>query len=171
MKKLWQQLRERMGALSDKTVRVLLGVGLAGILIIALTECLPSRKTQDAAAAPTATAAQVEEALEQRIAHLLSAVSGVGDCRVMVTLESDARAVYAADTAVTENTTSENYLTVDTDNGPVGLRLTTLQPTVKGVVVACDGGGDPAVQEMVTDVVATAFHISHRRVCVVRVEQ
>ena len=167
MKEFWQKLRERMGALSDKTVRILLGIGLAGILIIALTECLPGQRTEESVDVPGATAAQVEAALEQRIANLLCAVSGVGDCRVMVTLESDARAVYAADSTITENTTAENYLTVDTDDGPVGLRLTTLQPTVKGVVVTCDGGGDPAVRERVSDVVATAFHISRRRVCVV----
>ena len=170
MKELWQKLRERMGALSDRTVRILLGVGLIGILIIALTECLPSRESKDAAALPTATADQVETALERRIADLLAAVSGVGDCRVMVTLESDARAVYAADTSVTDTATSEKYLTVDTDSGPVGLLLTTVQPTVKGVVVACEGGSNPAVRERVTAVVATAFHISHRRVCVVKAE-
>ncbi|MBR0446945.1 MAG: hypothetical protein IIX28_00540 [Clostridia bacterium] len=168
MKELWQKLRARMGVLSDRTVRILIGVGLCGILLIALTECLPTRRSKDAAALPTATAAQVETAMEQRITHLLTVVSGVGDCRVMVTLESDARAVYAADTSVTANATSENYLTVDTDNGPIGLRLTTLQPTVKGVVVACDGGGDPSVREQVADVVSTAFHISRRRVCVVK---
>lgn len=171
MKEMWQKLRGRMGALSDRTVRILLGVGLVGILIIALTECFPSRGSKDVAALPTATAAQVESALEQRITNLLTAVEGVGDCRVMVTLESDSRAVYAADTAVTDNTSSENYLTVDTDGGPVGLLLTTLQPTVKGVVVACDGGADSAVRERVADVVATVFHISERRVCVVGVER
>lgn len=170
MKQLWQKLRERMSALSDRTVRILLGVGLAGILIIALTECLPSRRSEEADDLPAATAAQVEAALESRIADLLTVVEGVGDCRVMVTLESESRAVYAADVAVTDDTRSESYLTVDTDGGPVGLLLTTLQPTVKGVVVACDGGTDPAVRERVADVVATAFHISERRVCVVKAE-
>ena len=65
---------------------------------------------------------------------------------------------------------SESYLTVDTDTGPVGLLLTHVQPTVKGVAVVCDGGGNAAVQQRVIQVVSTAFHISERRVCVVKQE-
>lgn len=168
MKEMWQNFRERMGALSDNKVRILLGVDLVGILLIALTECLPTDDSRQASDSLTVTATQVESALEQRITDLLTSVEGVGDCRVMVTLESDARAVYAADRSVTDSVTTENYLTVDTDSGPVGLLLTTVQPTVKGVVVACGGGTDPSVRERVTQVVATAFHISERRVCVVK---
>ena len=95
--------------------------------------------------------------------------------RVMVTLESGTRTVYAADTASSAGADgsasySEHYLTVDTDSGPVGLLLTRIQPTVKGVAVVCDGGGDAAVQQRVVQVVSTAFHISERRVCVVKQE-
>lgn len=168
MSGVWQTLREKWGTMSDKKVRILLGIGLAGIVIIALSECFPSRDTADTAAAPTVTADQVETALESRIADLLGTVEGVGRCRVMVTLESDARAVYAADTTVSDTATSEQYLSVDTEGGPVGLLLTTIRPTVKGVVVVCDGGVDPDVCRRVTQVVTTAFHISERRVCVVK---
>ena len=117
----------------------------------------------------------MEQALEQRIAALLRQVEGVGACRVMVTLESGRQAVYAADTvsaveADGSTSFSEQYLTVDTDTGPAGLLLTHLQPTVKGVAVVCDGGGTPAIQKRVIQVVSTAFHISERRVCVVKQE-
>ena len=57
---------------------------------------------------------------------------------------------------------------MDTDTGPVGLLITRIQPTVKGVAVVCDGGGNAAVQQRVMQVVTTAFHISERRVCVVK---
>ena len=82
--------------------------------------------------------------------------------------EAFAQAVYAANTVTSADTATENYLTVDTETGPVGLLLTRIQPTVKGVAVVCDGGDDPTVCARVTQVVATAFHISDRRVCVVK---
>ncbi|MBR2319909.1 MAG: hypothetical protein IKA50_03900 [Clostridia bacterium] len=159
----------------DKVMRWLLWIGLAGILLIALSEIFPRGEKEEQTASVTVSGAQVEQALEQRIAALLRQVEGVGACRVMVTLESGSRAVYAADTvsaagADGSTSLSETYLTVDTDKGPVGLLLTHIQPTVKGVAVVCDGGGNPAVQQRVVQVVSTAFHISERRVCVVKQE-
>lgn len=159
----------------DKVVRYLLWIGLAGILLIALSEIFPREKGKDTSDSVTVSGAQVEEALEQRITALLRQVEGVGSCRVMVTLESGSRAVYAADTlsatgADGSTSLNESYLTVDTDTGPVGLLLTHVQPTVKGVAVVCDGGGNAAVQQRVIQVVSTAFHISERRVCVVKQE-
>lgn len=156
-----------VAALRGQRLSLWLCVGVIGIALIALSEWRP-RDRNTTPLTPTATAQQVEAALEERIESLLSAVEGVGNCRVMVTLESESRAVYAADTAADGDSLTENVLTVATDTGPVGLLLTRVCPTVKGVAVVCRGGGDPAVQERVVQVVSTAFHISDRRVCVVK---
>ena len=150
----------------DRIVRILVLLGVAGMLLIAVSEC----RSDDDSAVDTSTAvtaAQVELALEQRITSLLDTVAGVGRCRVMVTLESGEQAVYAADTTRSETTSSSAYLTVDTDGGPVGLLLNRIQPTVRGVVVVCSGAEDPDVCTRVQTVITTAFHISERRVCVV----
>lgn len=153
----------------DRAVRWWLALGFVGIGLIALSEWVPGcHSTTSAVADQTVTAGQVEQAMEQRITDLLSQVDGVGRCRVMVTLEQDAQAVYAADTTFSGSAGGESYLTVDTDTGPVGLLITRIQPTVKGVVVVCDGAADPQVSQWVSDVVTTAFHISQRRVCVAR---
>ena len=169
---LWRRLRTQW-LNKDKTVRILLWVGLAGILLIGVSELFPHTSPTETTAI-TLTEGQVEQALEQRITALLREVEGVGACHVMVTLESDTQAVYAADTTSVESADgvsySEHYLTVDTDGGPVGLLLTRIQPTVKGVAVVCDGGGNAVVQQRVVQVVTTAFHISERRVCVVKAD-
>ena len=156
--------RRFAGKDSGKAQRWLVGLGVAGILLIAATELLPTggRKASSGDASVTVTAQAAELALEERIRQLLSAVEGVGNCRVMVTLERDAQTVYATDTVAD----GQQVLVVETDAGPVGLPLTTLLPSVKGVAVVCDGGGDAAVCERVTQLVATAFHISQRRVYV-----
>lgn len=158
--------------------RLLVAVGVLGIALLALSELLPRREPASPdGMAPMVTAQAVEQALEERMTTLLSAVEGVGACQVMVTLENTAQAVYAANTATqtatgtdgSENLSSEEtLLMVETDTGPVGLPVTELQPTVKGVAVACRGGDDPAVCQRVIDLVTTAFHISDRRVCVVK---
>lgn len=176
MTEWWKQFRRRLSAGGrDRVLPWLMGAGIAGILLIALSEWLPTRQPSptDPSAALTVTGLQVEQALEQRITTLLSAVEGVGRCQVMVTLESGEQTLYAADTTHTvgadgATTSSESYLTVDTATGPVGLLLTRIQPTVKGVAVVCEGADDPAVCQRVQAVITTAFHISERRVCVVQ---
>ena len=173
MTEWYERLRKRWGQGGKNVGRYLLvGLGVLGMVLIALTEWLPHRDAPADAAIEAVSAAQVEQALEQRIASLLSEVEGVGRCRVMVTLENDEQAVYAADTAYSatgeSSSSSENYLTVDTENGPVGLLLTRIRPTVKGVAVVCRGADDPRVCQRVQTVITTAFHISERRVCVVQ---
>ena len=167
--------RRLFGQNKDKKLRVLMTVGLVGILLIALSEWLPRRETKEqgqSLTADTVSAAQVESALEERISALIRRVEGVGDCRVMVTLESGSRFVYAADrtynNAAGTDSGSEKTLLVQTDDGPVGLLVTEIQPSVKGVAVVCDGGGDPAVCRQITGLVSAAFNISSGRICVAK---
>lgn len=171
MKESWQKFLKRIGN-NDQKLRWFFWLGLAGILLIALSEWLPGDQPEETAISVTLSEQQVEQALEQRITALLSSVEGVGHCRVMVTLESGTQTVYAADTRIVTNaegqSTDTTVLRVDTESGPVGLSLTQIQPTVKGVAVVCAGGSDPVVCQRVTEVVTTAFHISERRVCVVK---
>lgn len=49
--------------------------------------------------------------------------------------------------------------------------MTELQPTVKGVVIVCEGGDQPLVQQRVTDAVTIALNISSKRVCVTKLTE
>lgn len=153
--------------------RLLLLLGVAGILLIAGSELLPHSSSDAesvAAATVSLSAAQVEQALEERITTLLSCTAGVGRCQVMVTLERGSQFVYAADKSVAADASGEKTLTVQTETGPVGLLVTEVQPAVRGVAIICDGGGDGAVQERVRALVTAALDIPGRRVCVAKRE-
>ena len=168
-----EKIEEKLHGKEARVRRLLIAVGAAGILMIGLSEWLPSCRQREAPGSPgTLTAAQVEAALEERITELVGEIDGVGSCRVMVTLERGVQFVYATDQTLSKagdtSSGSEKTLTVETDSGPVGLLVTELQPAVKGVVVVCAGGDDPAVCERVTAVVSTAFDMVSRRVCVVK---
>ncbi len=162
--RLWASLR-------DRKARWLLWLGLAGMVVIALSEWVPSGAGQtDSPASVAVSASAVEQALEARIAALVSRVAGVGDCRVMVTLESGSRYVYASEQSYSGPANnrggSEKTITVQTDTGPVGLLVTEIQPTVKGVAVVCAGGGNEAVREQVRSLICAALNISSGRVFV-----
>ncbi len=165
--------RRLCASFRDKKARWLVLLGLAGMLAIALSEWLPQDGGADGvSSSATVSVAAVEQALEERLTSLISRVAGVGDCHVMVTLESGSRYVYAAEQSYSgtgdARSSSEKIITVQTDVGPVGLLVTEIQPTVKGVAVVCAGGENELVCEQVRSLICAALNISTGRVCVVK---
>ena len=43
-----------------------------------------------------------------------------------------------------------------------------VEPVVKGVIIVCQGGNNPTVQQNIINAVTTALDISSARVCVVQ---
>ena len=57
---------------------------------------------------------------------------------------------------------------IDANGAEQALSVTELQPSVKGVVVVCEGGDNKEVQEKVRDAVKTALNITSKRVFVTK---
>lgn len=161
-------------------------LGLAGILLIGISSLLPEK-------APEARDAGVQEAeakayaaeLEDRLQTILGQMEGVGEVRVMVTLENGYRQVYAKSEKVNNDVlediraqdekktqekqvTEQTYVLVDGAGGKVPLVTARLEPEVKGVVVVCQGGDDPLVVRRVVETVRVALNISSSRISVSR---
>lgn len=184
---LFQKLAE-----NDRYRKIIVIAGIAGILLILLSGSLKSCDTsqssqpQSASSQAAVTADQYTKALETDLTGIISQISGVGNAKVLVTLDQTAKSVYATEEKQSRQQTSEkadsqngkseedysnetNYLLIkNSDGSEQALRVTEIQPMVKGVVVVCDGGDDPKVQQSVTDAVTTALHITSVRVCVIK---
>lgn len=154
LKSLWQDDKKRPG--------LLLVAGIAGMVLLALSEWLPAPKTdaqtEQAEAGPTLSASAQTAAyaaeLEQRLQRLLGQVEGVGKAEVMVTLCAGEGTVYAKDSQLAADG-SEQYshvLLQGTGTDPALIETVT-PPAVQGVAVVCQGGGNAAVQSRVTQIV------------------
>ena len=75
-------------------------VGVMAMLLLLLSELLPSGNTQKTAASTVRTAAvnQYQTQLEQQLEGLISQLQGAGRTTVMVTLTTGEETVYAVDT-------------------------------------------------------------------------
>ncbi|MGN0172786.1 MAG: hypothetical protein ACI39E_08385 [Acutalibacteraceae bacterium] len=165
-----------------KSVGWLLIVGLVGIVLIGASSLFSSPAAQEKAQATKTDAASYAKELEERLSRMVSSVKGAGESEVMVTLENGVEYVYAneqksnSDRSESESSgsvssrddTQQSVVVVDTGNGKEGLLVTEIQPTVRGVVVACEGGGDEAVVNAVKKAVTTALNITEKRVCVIQ---
>ncbi|MBR5539805.1 MAG: hypothetical protein IKU56_00300 [Clostridia bacterium] len=165
---------------SRKTRKMLIAFGIVGVLLLVIPEFIPE-KTDNAV---ISTADDFVRQTEERLTALIGRIEGAGACQVMVTLENGVEYVYATeeksnsdrqedisgeDTRLTQRDDSESAaIIIDTDSGREGLLVTEIQPTVRGVVVVCEGGDDEEVCSRVSKVVTVALNISSKRVCITK---
>lgn len=96
--------------------------------------------------------------LEQRLENIISAINGVTDPRVLITLETSAEVFYASDDSVD----SEKHVVVNDSLVPVKERL----PTVKGVAVVCKGGDKPETKRKIIEMTSSLLGIPSNRIYV-----
>lgn len=167
---------------SPKRTKLILAVGLIGIILIMLSEVLPdksSTKKTDTpeAQTPVPVADENEEyklRTEAQLKELLEQIDGVGECRVMVTLEGTTEYIYAEniskysdnDGARTSDKFDNNIVFTEKDGEKQALVKKIIKPQIIGVVVVCEGGGNIRVNERVLKAVSTALDISSAKICV-----
>lgn len=127
------------------------------------------------------------ERLEKQVEGVLSHVSGVGNTKVMLTMESTAEKVVLKDTpyeteSVSENDNSgmtrnkesrksEETTICISDNGDnVPYIVKEIEPAVKGVVVACEGGNDAKVKKEIIEAIQVLFGIESHKIKVMKLE-
>ncbi len=176
---VWTE-RLRAFSVSGKARTVLIVCGILGVLLLVVPEFIPEKVDR----AEALTADDFIRQTEQRLTALVESIDGAGTCKVMVTLENSVEYVYATeqksnsdreedtsngDTRLTQRDDSESAaILIDTDNGHEGLLVTEIQPTVRGVVVVCEGGDNEEVRARVSQAVTIALNVSSKRVCITK---
>lgn len=172
---------------NDKYKKMIILVGLLGISLIFISSFFKSDTNvkQDLTAVQVSTEDYARQ-LEDNLKNIVCAITGAGEAKVLVTLESSTQTVYATEQKKNKEETEDKtdgetskkresndletkYIKIKDANGAEkALSVTQLQPTVKGVVVVCKGGNDPEVQKKITDAVKTALNITSKRVFVTK---
>ena len=67
-----------------------------------------------------------------------------------------------------ESSETKYILVRDADGSEQALAVMEVEPVVKGVIIVCQGGNNPTVQQNIINAVTTALDISSARVCVVQ---
>lgn len=170
--------------------KVIIIAGLIGIALIFLSGFFKNSNAPPKTDTPqgVVTSQQYATQLETRITDILTTMQGVGKAKVLVTLEQSTEYVYATEgkksnqttedksgsstvkSEANDNTETKYTLVKDADGTQKALPITEVQPIVKGVVVVCDGGDNPVVQQNVISAVTTALNITTVRVCVIKAQ-
>ena len=158
-KKSWE--RYKYAALA-----ALVGVGLL---------LIPAGKGEDTQR-KTPEAVQNRE-LQQQMEEILSVMSGVGEVKVLLTVDSDGERRLAQTTELSysgEVTAPEDYsrrsetVLVDGDSGEEAVVVRTLYPTYRGALVVCTGGDRAEVRLAVTEAVAALTGLTSDQITVAK---
>ena len=135
------------------------------------------QETSSPSAEETETAEEAAAALETELETMLSAMDGVGQARVLLTVDSDGERQLAQDTELTysgDTAAPEDYSrrseTVLVDAGSNDEVVVTRQvyPTYRGALVVCQGGDQAAVKLAVTEAVAALTGLTADRITVAK---
>lgn len=124
--------------------------------------------------------------LESRLEEILSQVSGVGNVSVMITLQNSGKITVEKDRTTSSSTsnqtnsgetsvsgttdTSEATVMEDTDSGSSPYVTSVSEPCIEGVVVSCEGGGDPEVALKITEAVQALFDVPAHKIVVLELK-
>lgn len=133
---------------SEKKIKIILITGALVILLIALSGLTTEKKNEsDNVLFDYNQQKQYEEALETKLSDVLSEIEGIGNISIMITLDSSEESVFSDD--------KKEIATVKT-------------PSVRGVIVVCDGGDNIVIKEKVISAVAGVFGISTTHISVIK---
>lgn len=114
--------------------------------------------------------------LERKLESVLSQVKGVGQVRVMISLDGSPELVYAmdSDTKVSNNsngsttTSSSIPMLIQKNGSSTPLILTEILPKVKGVIVVSSGASDVSIKLDILKSVSTLLDISTDKINVLK---
>jgi stage III sporulation protein AG len=146
-----------------KKYQYLLIVFVAGLLIM----LFPENKTDHADAVITETAAEVD--MEEKLAEILSQISGVGKVDVLLTEAYGSETVFQTDVSQSASN-SDTVILTDSSRAQSGLVKQIIPPTYKGAVVVCKGADSAVVRLAVVDAVMRATGLSSDCVTVLKMK-
>ncbi|HBL41477.1 MAG TPA: hypothetical protein DDY98_07935 [Ruminococcaceae bacterium] len=162
----------------DKKKRSIALLAVLGVFLLGVSALFPSVKSEQEEGQKTESAefdeASYTERLEEKIAAMVSSVSGAGRSQVFVMLDCDYETVYAKNGSLSlEQDTSDEkseYIILDEENREDGLVLRTVTPRVRGVAVTCEGGGNQEIADAVSEMLAAVLDVGMNHISVTKIQ-
>lgn len=170
----------------DKKILILLLIGVFGMVLLMVTEFLPGDGENKPQETQPENAQEVVEdresyvaETERKLEEMISAISGAGRTKVMVTLENSEESVWATQGNRTQEkggtqeqskySAEEEYVVIQSGSSEEGgLLLKIIQPKIRGVAIVCDGGDNVYVREKITSTVASVLDISTAKISIAK---
>lgn len=158
-----------------KRIKIIVAIGLIGMVLILASEMMSGgEKSKETKNESPVSCSDYTAELEDRLTNVISSIDGVGECKVMITLENTTESVYATNSEAKSDDGSRNqkdeYVIYDSSGGETPVLIKEYMPKVQGVTVVCSGGDDIVVKEKIIESVTSLFNISANRISVSKIK-
>lgn len=165
------EIKEKISRIfkDNSKIKLIIIIAFIGILLIMLSEIIPTN-TQNVTTQTNDLKQEYVENLEKETEKLISSISGVGRCKVMITIKSTNETVYAQNSDISSNSGNYSkkyeYVFYDGNNGDEPVLIKEYMPQIQGVAVVCDGAKNPEVNESIMSAVSSLFNISSSKISI-----
>lgn len=115
------------------------------------------------------SAETVSADVEQKLAGILSQISGVGTARVLLTEAAGSNTIYQTDTGQNQSDL-DTVIVTGREREETGLVKQVIPAVYKGALVVCQGGDQPAVRLAVVDAVKSVTGLSSDCITVLKMK-
>lgn len=145
---------------------MLAGCGIVGVLLLLYGGGRLGGGEKSAAVSPERhDLSEYSARLEDSIERLCSSVAGVSNVTVAVTLKSGFEYVYATNTQMkTDGSTDVKYLTIGSGGREGTIYITEKLPEIAGIGIVCRGGSDPAVVQKLISLISAAYGVGANKI-------
>lgn len=127
---------------TDKSRLIFIVIGLVAIVLTFLGS---RSKGDETVNTDNFNTQQYQTELSTQIERMVESIDGAGEAKILLTLENSYEYVYL-------------------DDGKTLQKVN--EPTIRGVVVACKGGGSAVVAQKITELLTTVLDVPSTKVCV-----
>lgn len=155
--------------------KLIVFAGIIGIVLILASELIPGSASAGKTKTEEFNYYTYIESLEQKTQDIVSSISGVGRCEVMITISDTDENVFAKN--IDENSDDSSYsrkseyVFYEADSGDAPVLIKQRLPRVQGVLIVCEGGDNVVVREAVISSVTSLFNISSGKVSVSKISK
>ena len=171
-------MNEKLTKVTDffQKKNILFLAGICGILLIFLSDTLFATQKKPSAETSGGTE-QYLAYLRQELEDSISRIDGAGAVKVVLTLEDGGTSNYAQDEKSSTETQTDGGIMTDRSSSReseyvlsdgVPVLESSIEPSVKGVSVICEGGDDIKVIARITEFVSVGLGIPTNRICVTK---
>ena len=171
-----EKIEKLINVPKNKLIKIIVIVLLVSVFGIFLSESFSSNsKKEQTKEKSSDTSLDYESGIEKKLSKILSEIDGIGKVKVMITLDSGSENIYSSDKensvqnsgSAISSSEKKKYLIVDND-GEEPVLEKEVKPTIRGVIVVCEGADNVDVREAVIQAINAGLGVPLSNISVVR---